>query len=126
MSRTGYRMHPVRTPLSRRAAVCTGLAAVPPLVAAYQTSVGGLHPVWFWPSASMAALAAVYPVPEPGFDSPLGAVVGGLIVGVAESLTIQYVDFLDGIELIVPFALILVVLLVRPNGLFGRRIVERV
>ena len=37
-----------------------------------------------------------------GFDSPLGAVVGGLIVGVAESLTIQYVDFLDGIELVVP------------------------
>ena len=64
MSRTGYRMHPVRTPLSRRAAVCTGLAAVPPLVAAYQTSVGGLHPVWFWPSASMAALAAVYPAVE--------------------------------------------------------------
>ena len=61
-----------------------------------------------------------------GFDSPLGAVVGGLIVGVANSLTIQYVSFLDGIELVVPFALILVVLLVRPNGLFGRRIVERV
>ena len=61
-----------------------------------------------------------------GFDSPVGAVVGGLIVGIAESLTIQYVDALNGIELIVPFALILVVLLVRPNGLFGRRIVERV
>ncbi len=61
-----------------------------------------------------------------GFDSPLGAVVGGLVVGVADSLTIQYVDALDGIELVVPFALILVVLLVRPNGLFGRTIVERV
>jgi len=61
-----------------------------------------------------------------GFDSPLGAVVGGLIVGVADSLTIQYVGFLDGIELAVPFALILIVLLVRPNGLFGRNIVERV
>ncbi|MCB0970607.1 MAG: branched-chain amino acid ABC transporter permease [Acidimicrobiales bacterium] len=61
-----------------------------------------------------------------GFDSPLGAVVGGLIVGVADALTIQYVDFLDGIEIVVPFALILGVLLVRPNGLFGRNIVERV
>ncbi|QXC60460.1 branched-chain amino acid ABC transporter permease [Aquihabitans sp. G128] len=61
-----------------------------------------------------------------GFDSPLGAVVGGLIVGIADSLTIQYVDALDGIELVVPFVLILVVLLVRPNGLFGRTIVERV
>ncbi len=61
-----------------------------------------------------------------GFDSPLGAVVGGLIVGIADALTIQYVDALDGIELVVPFGLILVVLLVRPNGLFGRTIVERV
>lgn len=61
-----------------------------------------------------------------GFDSPLGAVVGGLVVGVANALTIQYVGFLQGIELVVPFALILVVLLVRPNGLFGRNVVERV
>lgn len=61
-----------------------------------------------------------------GFDSPLGAVVGGLVVGIADSLTIQYVDALNGIELTVPFVLILVVLLVRPNGLFGRTIVERV
>ena len=61
-----------------------------------------------------------------GFDSPLGAVVGGLVVGVADALTIQYVDALDGIEIVVPFALILGVLLVRPNGLFGRNIVERV
>ena len=61
-----------------------------------------------------------------GFDSPLGAVVGGMIVGIADSLTIQYVGFLDGIALVVPFVLILVVLLVRPNGLFGRNIVERV
>jgi branched-chain amino acid transport system permease protein len=61
-----------------------------------------------------------------GFDSLLGAVVGGLIVGIANSLTIEYVPFLEGIELVLPFALILVVLLVRPNGLFGRHIVERV
>ena len=63
-----------------------------------------------------------------GFDSPVGAVVGGLIVGVAESLTVQYGHYIGvgGIELIVPFGLILVVLLVKPNGLFGRTIVERV
>ena len=50
----------------------------------------------------------------------------GLVVGIADALTIQYIDALDGIELVVPFGLILVVLLVRPNGLFGRTIVERV
>ena len=46
--------------------------------------------------------------------------------GGPHSLTIQYVDALNGIELTVPFVLILLVLLVRPNGLFGRTIVERV
>jgi branched-chain amino acid transport system permease protein len=61
-----------------------------------------------------------------GFDSPLGAVVAGLFVGVANALTIQYVDALNGIELVLPLGLVLVVLLVRPTGLFGRRTVERV
>ena len=61
-----------------------------------------------------------------GFDSPVGAVVGGLVVGVANSLTIQYIGFLEGIELVMPLAIIFVVLLVKPNGLFGRTIVERV
>jgi branched-chain amino acid transport system permease protein len=61
-----------------------------------------------------------------GFDSPLGAVVGGLIVGVANALTTEYIDALDGIELVVPFGLILLVLLFRPAGLFGKVHVERV
>jgi branched-chain amino acid transport system permease protein len=61
-----------------------------------------------------------------GFDSPMGAVIAGLIVGIAESLATQYIDALDGIIVVVPFGLILIVLLVRPNGLFGRRTVERV
>lgn len=61
-----------------------------------------------------------------GFDSPVGAVVGGLVVGIANALTIQYVDLLDDIEILVPFGIILLVLLFRPTGLFGRRVVERV
>jgi branched-chain amino acid transport system permease protein len=61
-----------------------------------------------------------------GFDSPVGAVVGGLIVGVANALTVQYVDALSGIELVVPFGLILLVLLFRPAGLFGTVRTERV
>ncbi|HEX6166948.1 MAG TPA: branched-chain amino acid ABC transporter permease [Acidimicrobiales bacterium] len=61
-----------------------------------------------------------------GFDSIWGAVFSGLVVGVADALTIQYVDPLDGIEVVLPLALILVVLVVMPNGLFGKRTVERV
>jgi branched-chain amino acid transport system permease protein len=61
-----------------------------------------------------------------GFDSVFGAVVGGMIVGVADALTIGYVHALRGIDLLVPFGLILLVLLFRPAGLFGTTQVERV
>jgi branched-chain amino acid transport system permease protein len=61
-----------------------------------------------------------------GFDSTLGAVVGGLIVGVTQSLTTQYIHALSDIVLVVPLGLILLVLLIRPSGLFGSRRVERV
>ena len=61
-----------------------------------------------------------------GFDSVFGAVVGGMIVGVADALTIGYVHALRGIDLLVPFGLILLVLLFRPAGLFGSTRVERV
>ena len=61
-----------------------------------------------------------------GFDSIWGAVVCGVFVGVANSLTTQYIGFLDGIEVVLPLALIMVVLVVSPNGLFGKRTVERV
>lgn len=62
-----------------------------------------------------------------GFDSPLGAVVGGLIVGVFAELTTHYVDWIgQDLRLLPAFALILVVLLVRPQGLFGHAEVKRV
>ena len=61
-----------------------------------------------------------------GFTSIWGAVLCGVIVGIADALTIQYVDPLDGIEVVLPLGLIMVVLVVMPNGLFGRRTVERV
>lgn len=61
-----------------------------------------------------------------GFESLIGAVVAGLIVGVSQTLSDQYIRAVDGIELVVPLTLILVVLLVKPTGLFGHRTVERV
>jgi branched-chain amino acid transport system permease protein len=62
-----------------------------------------------------------------GIDSPAGAVVGGLLLGVGLNLLGTYVDFV-GADLRLPVALliILVVLLVRPTGLFGRAVVKRV
>jgi branched-chain amino acid transport system permease protein len=61
-----------------------------------------------------------------GFDSPLGAVVGGWIIGVTESLASTYVDFIGAdLKILVPLTVILVVLLIRPAGLFGSREVAR-
>jgi branched-chain amino acid transport system permease protein len=62
-----------------------------------------------------------------GIDSPAGAVVGGLILGVTVNLLGRYVD-LVGEELKLPTALgvLLLVLVVRPQGLFGGVIVRRV
>ena len=62
-----------------------------------------------------------------GLDSPLGAVVGGLIVGVVSELSAQYIDFIgQDLRLLPAILLILVVLLVRPQGLFGKATVVRV
>jgi len=62
-----------------------------------------------------------------GIDSPVGAVVGGLALGVIINLLGAYVDFV-GSELRLPTALavLLLVLLIRPSGLFGHVVVRRV
>jgi branched-chain amino acid transport system permease protein len=61
-----------------------------------------------------------------GFDSPLGAVVGGWIIGITENLAGTYVDFIGAdLKILVPLFVILVVLLVRPTGLFGSPEVAR-
>jgi branched-chain amino acid transport system permease protein len=62
-----------------------------------------------------------------GIDSPVGAVVGGLILGVVVNLLGRYVGFV-GQQLRLPsaLALLLLVLLIRPQGLFGHVRVRRV
>jgi branched-chain amino acid transport system permease protein len=62
-----------------------------------------------------------------GLESPGGALVGGLLIGVTLTLIVGYVPQI-GSELQLPFvfAVILLILLVKPSGLFGRREVRRV
>jgi branched-chain amino acid transport system permease protein len=59
-----------------------------------------------------------------GLDSIPGAIVGGAIIGLLESYTGGYVG--EGLNLIVPFIVLILVLMVRPYGLFGKEIIERV
>ena len=62
-----------------------------------------------------------------GMDSLLGAVVGGVIVGISETLAATYIGFIGSdLKILVPLVIIFVVLLVRPQGLFGRPVVARV
>jgi branched-chain amino acid transport system permease protein len=62
-----------------------------------------------------------------GLESPGGAVVGGLAIGVALNLVVQYVPAITS-ELQQPFAFAVLVgvLLLKPSGLFGHREVRRV
>ena len=62
-----------------------------------------------------------------GVSSPLGVVVAAWLIGVLESLAAVYVPFIGyDLKIAVPFMLIFIVLIVRPQGLFGRREVVRV
>jgi branched-chain amino acid transport system permease protein len=62
-----------------------------------------------------------------GIESPVGAVVGGLLLGVGTTMLGAYVDFITAeLELPVAFVVLVLVLLFRPAGLLGRVVVRRV
>jgi branched-chain amino acid transport system permease protein len=75
-------------------------------------------------NALVYALAAVI---LGGLTSPIGVVVAAWIIGVLENLAAVYIPFIGfDLKVAVPFILIFVVLIVRPQGLFGRKTVVRV
>jgi len=62
-----------------------------------------------------------------GLTSPFGAVVGGFLVGIFENLVGTYIPGAGNeLKLPIALALIVIVLVVKPNGLFGRAVVQRV
>ena len=105
-------------------AIGWGLAAVLGAVAGLMTEPSQfLTPTMMQPILLYAFAAAVLG----GLESPVGAVVGGLALGVFLNLLGQYVGFATSeLRLPIAFAVLLVVLLVKPTGLFGRRQVRRV
>ncbi|KAA9108320.1 branched-chain amino acid ABC transporter permease [Microbacterium rhizomatis] len=75
-------------------------------------------------TALVYALAAVI---IGGLTSPIGAVVAAWLIGVLENLAAVYVPFIGfDLKIAVPFVLVFVVLILRPQGLFGRKVVVRV
>ena len=79
-------------------------------------------------SLSLVALKALPVVILGGLTSVPGAIIGGLIIGVGEKLSEVYIGpmFGGGIEIWFAYVLALLFLLVRPQGLFGEKIIDRV
>jgi len=79
-------------------------------------------------SLSLVALKALPVLVLGGFDSVLGAIVGGLVIGAGEKLSEVYLGPLvgGGIENWFAYVLALLFLLVRPEGLFGEKHIDRV
>ncbi|MDL2403553.1 branched-chain amino acid ABC transporter permease [Rhizobium mayense] len=79
-------------------------------------------------SLSLVVLKALPVLVLGGFDSILGAIVGGLLIGATEKLAEVYIGeyFGGGIEGWIAYVAALAFLLIRPSGLFGQKLVERV
>ncbi len=63
-----------------------------------------------------------------GLDSIPGAVLGGLIIGILENLSGGYLDhyFGGGVKEVAPFVILVIILMIKPYGLFGTEEIERV
>ncbi|MBC7631616.1 branched-chain amino acid ABC transporter permease [Aeromicrobium sp.] len=90
----------------------------------------GAPPPGVTPAVATVALSALPAAILGGLDSTGGALVGGLLIGVAEAMAAGYQDqiaFLGrGFGDVVPYVVMVAVLMVRPSGLFGTREMTRV
>jgi branched-chain amino acid transport system permease protein len=105
-------------------AISAGLAALAGVTLA--SGAAGLSP-----TIGAIALVAFPAMIVGGMDSPAGAVAGGMIIGLTQALTAGYQQDLapwlgDNFGLVMPYVVMIVILVVRPYGLFGTREVRRV
>ncbi|MCP2635655.1 branched-chain amino acid ABC transporter permease [Microbacterium sp. HD4P20] len=111
-------------PVGRLLMVGWGLAAVLGAVAGVLVAPQLTLTPGMMDSALVYALAACI---LGGLSSPVGVVVAAWLIGVLENLAAVYVPFIGhDLKIAVPFILIFVVLILRPQGLFGRKAVVRV
>lgn len=137
-SRTGVAMR--ATAFDQEAARAQGINvgrifAIAWAIGAVLATVGGvfgsMYPrrVGVFPDTALLAMRAFPAIILGGLDSVGGAVIGGLLVGLAEALAGSYLThpiFGAGFSGIVPYLLMMLVLFVRPYGLFGTAEVRRV
>jgi branched-chain amino acid transport system permease protein len=134
-SRSGIAMR--ATAFSQQVALSMGISvrwmfALAWAIAAVVSAIGGilLAGVRGGLDGSLAAMGLkVIPVVIlGGLDSIVGAIVGGLIVGVLENLAGGYLDPLvgGGVKEVAPFVILVLILMIKPYGLFGKVHIERV
>jgi branched-chain amino acid transport system permease protein len=104
--------------VGRMLAIGWGIAAAVGAVVGMATAqITGINPDMM----SGVLLLAIASYVLGGEGSRIGAVVGGIIIGVVTNLGVTYVDWLGGdLANLMPFSVIILVLLVRPQGIFGR------
>jgi branched-chain amino acid transport system permease protein len=106
----------------------SGASLISFLVAGLVGAVAGVlsSPVFFtsWESGLILGLKGFVAATLGGLVSIRGAVLGGLVLGVVESLTAGYID--TGLRDAVAFLLLIAVLVARPGGIFGRHAQARV
>ncbi|MFN3742331.1 MAG: branched-chain amino acid ABC transporter permease [Anaerolineales bacterium] len=96
-------------------------------IAAVSAAIGGAlvaNIVGVGPELSNFGLRVFPVVILGGLDSIPGAILGGIIIGLLETYTGGYIG--QGLNQVLPFIVLIVILMVRPYGLFGQEIIERV
>ena len=107
-------------PVKRLNGLVWGLAAAVAAVAGML-----LAPITFvYANMGFIGLKAIPAAVVGGFGSLPGAVIGGLVIGIVESLSGFYLP--EGFKDIAPYAVVLIMLVVRPNGIFGDKLRKKV
>jgi branched-chain amino acid transport system permease protein len=101
-------------------------------IACIVASIGGIffgQINYIVPAQGGVGLRAFPAIVLGGLDSIGGAIIGGIIVGILENFTSGYLDLWlggAGLKEIVPYVLLMIVLMIRPYGLFGTEEITRV
>ncbi|MBI2761010.1 MAG: branched-chain amino acid ABC transporter permease [Chloroflexi bacterium] len=138
-TRTGIAMQAVAD--DQQAALSMGISvrrifAITWAIALLVASVGGI--MWGARQGVDLTLATVGLIVFPavilgGLESLTGAIIGGFIIGLVQNLTGGYINpwlndagYGGGLDAAVPFVVLIIILMIRPHGLFGREHIERV
>lgn len=132
-SRTGIFMRAVadhQTAAQSMGISVKGVFAMSWCIAAVVSSIGGIlvgNIAGVGVDLSYIGLKVLPAVIFGGLDSILGAIIGGLVVGVLEFLSAGYLDpYIPAINEVFPFIVLVLVLMIKPYGLFGIEEIERV